>query len=650
MTVLSIDIETYSDIDLIRSGVYAYAASPSFEVLLFAYAYDDGPVELVDLASGERISREVLRDLLNPDVIKTAFNANFERTCLSAGRFGRLMPPEQWQCTAARALQLGLPTSLDGVARALQLEQQKDAAGKALINYFSKPCSPTKTNGQRTRNLPEHDPEKWQQFKDYCRQDVEVERAIKAALNRFAEPPEYERRLWCLDQHINDRGVGIDRDLVSRAVELDAEYQERLYTEAVQLTGLANPRSVAQLKQWLSDRGVTVDSLSKGKAKELLDTVDDTTRRVLELRLEMAKTSIKKYEAMERAVCPDGRARGLLQYYGANRTGRWAGRLIQLQNLPQNHLDDLDLARQLLRDGQYELIELLYESVPNTLSQLIRTAIVPAPGKRFIVADFSAIEARVIAWLAGEKWRMDVFNGHGKIYEASASQMFRVPIEEITKGHPLRQKGKIAELALGYQGSVGALEQMGALKMGLSADELPGLVTSWRVANPAIVRFWSDVEAAARKAVENRSVVNMQYGLQFSCHDHYLFIRLPSGRQLAYADPMLQPDRSYPKDKLTYMGYEQGKWTRLTTYGGRLAENIVQATARDCLAEALLRLDDAGYQTVFHVHDEVVMEVPNESSSLDLDEVMRIMGQPINWAPGLPLRADGFITDYYKKD
>ncbi len=650
MTILSIDIETYSSVDLAKCGVYTYTEAEDFEILLFGYAFDDEPVQVVDLASGEPLPHHVLQALTDPNVIKTAFNANFERTCI-AKHFGYRMPPWQWRCTQVHALTLGLPIHLEGVAKAMKLKQQKDTAGKLLIRYFSMPCKPTKANGRRTRNLPEHAPEKWEQFKTYCRKDVEVEREIRKALERFPVPP-IEQRLWELDQKINDYGVQIDPDLVTNAITCDTQYQERLIKEAARLTGLDNPKSVVQLKTWLLEaEGLEVESLNKESVPELLkQTESDTVKRVLELRQEMAKTSVKKYQAMDRARCQDNRIRGLLQFYGANRTGRWAGRLVQVQNLPKNDLPDLDLARQLLIAGEYETLELLYESVPAVLSQLIRTAFVPAEGRRFIVADFSAIEARVVAWYAGEKWRLDVFNTHGKIYEASAAAMFKVPIETITKGNPLRQKGKIAELALGYQGGVGALINMGALKMGLKEEELPELVNTWRQANPAIVQFWYDVERAAIEAVRDKTAVHLHHGLVFSYESGILFIRLPSGRRLAYVRPRIETDERFGKPALTYEGAEQGtkQWGRINTYGGKLVENIVQATARDCLAEAMLRLDAAGYKIVMHVHDEVVLEMPHSTGSLE--EVCEIMSQPIKWAPGLPLQADGFECDYYKKE
>ena len=649
MKLLSIDIETYSSVDLIKSGVYAYCESSDFEILLFAYAVDDEEVHIVDLASGEEIPDDILKAMTDPAVIKTAYNANFERTCL-AKHFHQPMPPKQWRCSSVHALMLGLPGYLDGVAKCLRLKDQKMKEGKALIRYFSVPCKPTKVNGERTRNLPEHVPDKWDTFKLYCKQDVEVERQIRKKLESFPIP-KIEQKLWELDQKINDEGVLIDNTLVTNAIQADKAFQDELFEEAVHLTGLENPNSPAQLKGWLLKQGIEVNSLAKKNVEALMDEVEiPKVKRLLELRQAMSKTSVKKYEAMERSICPDQRIRGLLQFYGANRTGRWAGRLVQIHNLPRNSLKDLQIARDLLQSGSYEILELLFESVSDVLSQLIRTAFIPSKEHRFIVADFSAIEARVIAWLAGERWRMDVFQSHGKIYEASAAQMFKVPIETIDKGSPLRQKGKIAELALGYGGAKGALTQMGALEMGLGEDELPELVSAWREANPNIVKLWWSIEAAAIKAVKEKAVVKMQYGLTFHYTKGILLITLPSGRPLAYVRPKIGIDERFGKEQLTYEGTEQGskQWGRIPTYGGKLTENIIQAIARDCLAVSMLRLDEAGYHINFHVHDEVVLDVPAGRGSME--KVEEIMGQPIEWAPGLPLGADSFETDYYKKD
>ncbi|ACL77354.1 DNA polymerase [Ruminiclostridium cellulolyticum] len=649
--ILSIDIETYSSVDLIKCGVYRYVEAPDFEILLFAYAYDDEPITVIDLADFEELPEQVTKDLTDPDVIKAAYNANFERTCI-AKFYNKPMPPEQWRCTSVHALTLGLPGNLDGVAKVLGLDAQKDTAGKNLIKYFSVPCKPTKVNGGRTRNFPHHAPDKWKQFKDYCKQDVVVERAIRKKIEKYPVP-EHEWKLWTLDQKINDAGVRLDPVLVQQALKCDLQYATRLDAEAKELTGLDNPNSTTQLTVWLKKQGLTVDNgLGKDYIPGLLDQAkgDETVTRMLELRKEMSKTSTKKYEAMERAMCSDDRARGLLQFCGANRTWRWAGRLIQVQNLPQNKIPDLGVARELLHSGKFEAIELLFNSPPFVLSQLIRTAFIPSDGCRFIVSDFSAIEARVIAWLAGESWRMKVFKSHGKIYEASASHMFHVPIEEITKGNPLRQKGKIAELALGYGGSIGALEAMGALKMGLDADELPDLVTAWRNSNPKIVKLWWDVDKAAMTAVREHMPVRIQYGITFSYKDGFLFIKLPSGRKLAYVKPKIK-DGKFGRPALTYEGMDQIKktWERIDTYGPKLVENIVQAVARDCLAVNMLRLDDAGYDIRMHVHDEVILDVPNTDTDA-LAQVNEIMSQPIDWAPGLPLRADGYETEFYKKD
>ncbi|KHF41473.1 DNA polymerase [Halalkalibacter okhensis] len=649
METLSIDIETYSSVSLVKHGVYHYCESEDFEILLLAYAVDDEEVQIIDLASGEKVPNDILAAITDPMVTKTAYNANFERTCLSK-YFNAAMPPEQWRCSSVHALMLGLPGHLDGVAKCLKLNEQKMKEGKALIRYFSIPCKATKVNGGRTRNLPEHDVEKWTSFKEYCKQDVEVERQIRKKLEAFPIPPA-EQKLWELDQNINDQGVQVDVELVIHAIQADITLQENLFNEAVGLTGLDNPNSPAQLKSWLLKQGVEVGSLAKKNVEALMGEVEHSdVRRLLELRQAMSKTSVKKYEVMERSMCPDQRIRGLLQFYGANRTGRWAGRLVQIHNLPRNSMTDLDIARDLLKSGNYEVLEILFDSVSDVLSQLIRTAFIPSKGHRFIVADFSAIEARVIAWLAGERWRMEVFQSHGKIYEASAAQMFRVPIETIDKGSPLRQKGKIAELALGYGGSKGALTQMGALEMGLTEVELPELVSAWREANPKIVKLWWNVEAAAIKAVKEKAVVKMQYGLTFHYRKGILFITLPSGRSLAYVRPRMGVDERFGKEQLTYEGTEQGskQWGRIPTYGGKLTENIIQAIARDCLAEAMVKLNDAGYRINFHVHDEVILDVPVGTGSKE--EVEKVMGQPIKWAPGLPLGADSFETDYYMKD
>jgi len=650
--LLAIDIETYSSIDITKCGVYAYTEAEDFEILLFAYAYDEEQVVLIDLASGEKLPQNIIRDLTSPLVIKTAFNASFERTCL-AKYLNKPMPPKQWRCSAVHSLCLGLPTTLEGVSKCLKLQQQKMSDGKALIRYFSMPCNSSKFKGRRTSNLSEADREKWKIFKDYCIQDVEVERAIRGRLEQFPIT-DSEWKLWALDQKINDGGVLVDSVLVHNAINCDEAYDGKITKEAVAITGLQNPNSPAQLKAWFDEKGIKVASLSKEKVEELLEKVEEVTvKRVLELRRELSKTSVKKYEAMKRGMCTDNRVRGLLQFYGASRTGRWSGRLVQIHNLPKNSMDSLSCARQLIKEEDYEMLELLFDSVPEVLSQLVRTAFIPPVNSRFIVSDFSAIEARIIAYLAGEKWVIDTFKSHGKIYEMTASKMFGVPLENIVKGRPmyeLRQKGKIATLACGFGGSIGALTTMGAIKMGVREEELRGIVTAWRKSNPHIVALWREIENAAIVAVSENKTVKMQYGLEFSCTKHVLFIKLPSGRSLAYVSPRIEEDVRFNKPKLTYEGIDQvtKQWGRISTFGGKLTENIVQAIARDCLAEAMLRLDAVGYNIVFHVHDEVILEVPKGFGSVQ--EVNEIMGQAINWAPGLPMRADGFETDYYKKD
>lgn len=650
-TYLGIDIESYSSVALTKSGVYVYTEAEDFEILLFGYAFDDGPVNVVDLTNSE-LPYDALDALQDPAVIKTAFNANFERTCI-ARHFSLLMPPEQWQCTQAHALTLGMPINLTGVARCLNIAEQKMDEGKALIRFFCSPCTPA--NNQlslidKTRNLPADHPVKWQQFKLYCNQDVLVKREIRNKLSKYPMVKN-EQKLWQLDQKINDYGVKVDKTLVRNAITCADIYNGELAHEAQQLTGLENPNSAEQLKSWLKTKhGISISSLSKEKVEELIKTSGNRSvlKRVLELRQEMSKTSVKKYEAADRTMCRDERIRGMLQYYGANRGGRWTGRHVQVHNLPRNYLRDLDLARGLLRNGEYENLEMLFGGVPDTLSQLIRTAFIPSDGCRFIVCDFSAIEARVISWLAGEQWRIDVFNGDGKIYEAAAAQMFRVPVESIDKGSELRQKGKIAELSGGYGGGVNALIAMGALKMGLKEEELDGIVKAWRKANPNIVKLWRDLEAAALKAVKGKTTVDLQHGVQLVCENGMLFIKLPSGRSLAYVRPKIDIDKRFGRDQITYEGYEAGQWKRISTFGGKIAENVVQAIARDCLADSMLRLASAGYGIAFHVHDEVVLDMPHGQGALA--EVEELMGQPISWAPGLPMTAAGFECDYYKKD
>ena len=652
MTTLSVDIETYSDLKLGDVGVYKYTSHPSFEILLFAYAFDNEEVEVIDFVLGDRLPQRVLDALTDPFVIKAAFNANFERTCI-AKYFNINCNPKMWECTMIKALTLGLPGSLDQVSKALKFKEdkQKMKEGKDLIRYFCLPCKATKANKGRTRNLPEHAPEKWIMFTDYCEQDVVVEREIRYKLSRYTTTLE-ETALWDLDQRINDRGVEVDTTLVDAAIAIDKDYTNRLTQEAKKLTGLENPNSAAQLKKWISGKvGFEVTSLTKESIPKLKEeTNNPDVHRVLELRQKMSKTSIKKYEAMKVSKGSDNRVRGLLQFYGANRTGRWAGRLVQVQNLPRNKIKDLDLARELVRDRELDILDFAYGNVPDILSQLIRTAFIPKDGCRFIVSDFSAIEARVIAWLAKESWRIDVFNTHGKIYEASASQMFSVPVDSITKDDPLRQKGKIAELALGYGGSVGALTSMGALEQGLEEDELQPLVTTWRQANPNITKFWWDCDKAAKKAIKERTTVSIQFGIKFIHDPGVLFIQLPSGRKLAYIRPKIEPHQTFSGDKITYEGMNQTtkKWERINTYGPKIVENIVQAVARDCLRESMFNVENEGYNIVMHVHDELILEVPKDRGGID--ELNSIMCRPIEWAKGLPLNADGFECNYYMKD
>jgi len=648
LRTLGIDIETYSSVELKKAGVYSYTSAPDFEILLFAYAFEYESVSIIDLASGEKLPPEILKALTDERVIKTAFNANFERTCLSV-YLKQSLSPRTWRCTAVQAAMLGLPLHLAGVAKVLELEEQKMGEGMALIRYFSIPCKPTNVNGGRTRNLPSHAPEKWTTFKDYCKRDVQVEQSIRKKLAKYPISNN-EQTLWVLDQKINDRGILVDTGLVRNAIQCDKRYRMGIFDEAKALTGLENPNSVAQLKEWLLGNGVEMESLSKKAVSEMASATDGEIQRLLQLRQEMAKTSIKKYNAIQRAICPDNHVRGLLQFYGANRTGRWSGRLVQVQNLPQNHLHDLELAREIVKSGDFDLLEMMYESVPGVLSELIRTAFIPPKGHRIIVADFSAIEARVLGWLAGEKWRLEVFKGHGKIYEASASQMFNVPVERIVKGNPeyaLRQKGKVAELANGYQGGANALIAMGALDMGLKEEELDGLVKAWRQANSNIVKYWYAVEDAAKSAV-GKKLPSAVGDVKFHVESGILFITLPSGRKLSYIKPKIELNK-FGREAISYEGIGENKqWCRMSTYGGRLVENIVQAVARDCLADAMLRIDKAGYKIAMHVHDEVVITAPMGDGSLE--EVCDIMGQPISWAEGLLLRAAGFEADFYKKD
>ena len=646
MKTLSIDIETYSDQPLAKTGVYRYVESPIFEILLFSYSVDGGAVQLVDLACGEQIPTDVIAALEDDSVTKWAFNANFERICLS--RYlgyptGDYLEPDSWKCSMVWAATMGLPLSLEGVGSVLGLEKQKLTGDKDLIKYFCQPCAPTKSNGQRTRNLPAHAPDKWLTFKKYNIRDVETEMSIQARLYKYPVPDSVWDE-YHIDQEINDRGVALDMELVRQAIQMDGRSRSKLTQVMKDLTALENPNSVQQMKQWLSDNGMETDTLGKKAVADMLKTAPLELQKVLTLRQQLAKSSVKKYQAMETAVCADSRARGMFQFYGANRTGRWAGRIIQMQNLPQNHLTDLAEARGLVRCGDFEGVKMLYEDVPDTLSQLIRTAFVPQGDRKFIVADFSAIEARVIAWLAGEAWRQQAFADGKDIYCASASQMFGVPVEKYGINGHLRQKGKIAELALGYGGSVGALKAMGALDMGLTEDELPPLVGAWRQANPRIVQFWWAVDRAVMEAVRFKHT-NETHGISFSCKSGMLFITLPSGRQLAYVKPKIGTNK-FGGDCITCEGVGgTKKWERLDSYGPKFVENIVQATARDILCYAMKTLRCCNI--VMHIHDEVVIEADRRMS---LQAVCKQMGRTPPWAKGLQLRADGYETEFYKKD
>ena len=646
---LSCDIETFSDVDLIRCGVYKYADSPDFEMLLFAYAADDGDVHIIDIAGGEELPEKIIQAIKSDTVVKTAYNAQFERVCLS--RYlklpeGEYLNPQSWYCTAVQAAELALPLSLADVGSVLGLERQKMTEGKELIKYFCVPCKPTKSNGNRTRNRPCHDINKWETFKNYCMRDVDVERQIADKLKMYPIRDE-EHRLYVLDQIINDRGVLVDSELAEQAVKLNSIQTTVAVEQAYMITGLENPNSVTQLKQWLKENGVEIESLSKKAVKSLADETDGDVSEMLKLRLLMAKTSVKKYEAVIRSVCSDNRVHGMMRFCGANRTGRWSGNILQPQNLPQNHLPDLTLARDIVKDGDFEMLDMMFGNVPNVLSELIRTILIPKPNHRFIVADFSAIEARVLAWIAGEQWRIDTFKNGGDIYCASASKMFKVPVEKHGVNGELRQKGKISELACGYGGSVGALKNMGAVEMGVQENELQGLINDWRNANPHIVRFWYEVGNAAMKAIKEKTTVPLGK-LVFAYERGILFIRLPSGRRLSYIKPRIGTNR-FGGDSITYMGINSAKkWDRLETFGGKLTENIVQGTARDLLANALINAANAGYDTVFHVHDEIICEVPNGYGSVD--ELCRLMCIKTDWADGLPLNADGFECEYYKKE
>jgi len=639
--LMSVDIETYSPVNLQKCGVYKYAEDPEFEILLFGYAYEDAPVRVIDLKRGEQLPADVINALYHQLVIKTAYNAAFERTCLNAYLTKRgydKLDIRQWECTAVMAAELGLPKRLADVGKVLSLleDKQKLKIGKSLVSYF---CIPGKTG----RHLPEDDLRRWELFKDYNRVDVESEREIRIKLSRFKVSP-LEKLLWFMDQSINDRGVMADIDFVKNAVEMDGVLKSCLLTTAKDLTGLDNPNSAAQVKDWIEDKsGVAVESLRKDKINEVKAAVNnEEVDAMLDIRAGLSKTSTEKYNAILRTACNDNRIRGLTQFYGANRTGRWAGRLVQMQNLPQSKISDLDLARQLVAENDLESTELLYDNSADILSQLIRTAFIPKPGYKFVVADFSAIEARIIAWLSGENWRLKVFETHGKIYEASAERMFNLPSGSVTKDDPIRQKGKIAELALGYGGSEGALINMGALNMGLTQPELKPLVYAWRSANPAIVRFWYDLDRAARRTISTGSTIKLQFGIEFYKDGPLLRLKLPNGRSLSYVKPAIK------NDQITYEGIIQtsGGWGRIETYGAKLVENITQAIARDCLATVMYKLEAS---VVFHVHDELICEVQEGKADETLKYILQVMSEPLEWAQGLPLKADGFICDYYRK-
>ncbi len=656
MVDLSIDIETYSGVDLKKSGLYKYVQSPDFEVMLLAYSFNGAPVQIVDLKSGEDLPIQIKGAMNNPLVIKHAYNAAFEWYCLSK-HFGVMLPLDQWRCTMHHGLYCGFGGSLGAIGEAIGLPQDKRklSTGMSLIRTFCVPCKPTKNNGNRTRTLPNHEPDKWQLFKDYCKQDVRTEMEVERLLSAFPVP-ENEQRLWELDQVINTRGVRIDRELVESALAVYEKVTGELKKEALGLTGLDNPNSVAQLLDWYEgETGEELDNLRKDTVKAILagDVENDAVKRVLEIRQELAKTSVKKYNAMRDVICDDDRARGLLQVYGANRTGRWAGRLVQVQNLPRNYIKILGHARESTKARKIDTLKIVYGNIPDTLSQLIRTAFIPSEGRTFIVADFSAIEARVIAWLAGEQWRQEVFATHGKIYEASASAMFGVPLEQVDKD--LRQRGKVAELALGYQGAAGALEKMDVNKQ-IDPEEYPEIVRRWRDSNKRIVDLWYSVENAAVQTVRTcqqtgvNGVIFSREG-DYSTGQDFLTITLPSGRKLYYVKPFLAPNR-WGNDSVHFQGMDQTtkKWGEQETYGGKLVENIVQAIARDCLAVAMQRLTAAGYEIVMHIHDEVVIDTVDRAGFDDLMGICNLMGEPIPWATGLLLRADGFTTDYYKKE
>ncbi len=642
MRSISIDIETFSDVDLSKCGVYKYSSSPDFEILLFGYSVDGGEVKVIDVACGEKIPAEILAALSDESVTKWAFNAMFERVCLS-NYLGEWLEPESWKCSMVWSATLGLPLSLENVGAVLGLEKQKLTEGKDLIRYFCVPCKPTKANGGRTRNLPEHDREKWERFKAYNLRDVEAEMQIQQRLAKFPVPEFVWEEYW-QDQEINDRGIGVDMEMVRNAIAMDRRSKADLSAAMQELTELENPNSVQQMKQWLLENGMETDSLDKKAVAALLKDAPEPLKTVLTLRQQLAKSSVKKYQAMENAVCADSRAHGMFAFYGANRTGRFSGRIIQLQNLPQNHIPDLAQARELVKDGDFDALSMLYEDIPDTLSQLIRTAFVPQDGRKFIVADFSAIEARVIAWIAGERWRLKVFEGGGDIYCASASQMFHVPVEKHGINGHLRQKGKIAELALGYGGSVGALKSMGALEMGLAEEELQPLVSAWRDSNPNITEFWWAVDRAVKECIKKRMPTET-HGLHFDYRSGMLFITLFSGRRLAYVKPRIG-ENQFGGESVTYMGVGgTKKWERLESYGPKFVENIVQAVSRDILCYAMRTLRNCSI--VAHVHDEIIIEADKRMS---LSAVCEQMGRTPPWAKGLLLRADGYECSFYQKD
>ena len=644
MKQISIDIETYSGTNLNQTGVYRYADSDDFELLLFGYAIDFGPVKVVDLTQGEKIPSQIIEALDNPDIIKSAFNAQFERVCLSYF-VGHRLKPAGWHCSRVWSATLGLPLSLRDVGSVLGLPRQKITAGKELVRFFCTPCKPTKANQNCTRNFPYHAPDKWQQFKQYNQRDVEVEMEITKKLERFPVSQNEWENYW-MDQDINDRGIRIDQQLVNNAIKCQNVFHDQYLQTAKKVTGLANPNSPLQLKDWLRQQGVKTDSLSKVSVAQLLQTTTGTVHQVLTLRQLLSKSSVKKYQAMQKAMCQDGRVHGLLQFYGANRTGRWAGRLVQVQNLPRNSMPDLEEARELVKQGNVPALAMLYDSVPDVLSQLIRTAFIPSKNHHFYVADFSAVEARVIAWLSNEKWRQKSFAKNEDIYCASASQMFGVPVVKHGINGELRQKGKIAELALGYGGSIGALKAMGATKLGLTDDELPPLVQMWRNASPHIVQFWWDVDKAAKECIKTH-LPQTTHGMKFIYRSGCMFLRLRSGRYLCYPQPKIGINR-FGSESITFMGINTvKKWDRIETYGAKLVENIVQATSRDLLAGAMRRLETAGNPVVMHIHDEAVIDAPTDRS---LDTIVKIMTEVPDWADGLILNAAGFVGGFYKKD